>query len=150
VLRLGLGGLGRRRLGAVGLDHHQAGAFQQRLGIDSRFLAPGFLAPGFLASGFFSPGFFDPGFFDPRRNRWRQRFLSVRFQLPAARQGFAALILAQLIFLHQEGRRGACRARFSLGRPLLAAALAVPVASPVAAAATALLVLAFARRLTLA
>jgi len=67
----------------------------------------------------------------------------MRFQLPAARQGFAPLILAQLIFLHQEGRRSARRARFALGRALVAA-LAIPVAPAVAAAAAALLIFPFA------
>jgi hypothetical protein len=87
----------------------------------------------------FDPRFFHPRLFDLWRSRRRQRLLGVWFVLPAARQGFATLILAQLIFLHQEGRRSARRARLALGRALVAA-LAMPVAPAVAAAAAALLI----------
>lgn len=90
-LRLG------RRLGAVGLDHHQPGAFQQRLGIDPRLL-----------------------------DAWRRRcrrcfdgkcFFAARLFPP---QGFPALIFPQLrfrarFFLPQKCRRLSLCLRFCRG-----------------------------------
>ena len=70
-----------------------------------------------------------------RARRWRrQRFLAVR--LLFARERFAPLVFAQLIFLHGEGGRRAT----GIALPRTLAALAVAVASAIAPAAPALLV----------
>jgi len=138
--RLGLLGL---RLGrcfrAVGFDHDQAGALEQHFRINL--------------------GLFDVRcrflearcrFLDAQGGRRRRCLLARRFLL-LARQGFAPLVLAQLLFFHQEGRwtpvgsaaraaRAAGAAGAARAARLLVAAFAVPVASPVAAAAAALLV----------
>jgi hypothetical protein len=87
------------------------------------------------------------GFFKALRsrcNRRRQRLFAVRLQLLAG-EGLAALVLAQLVFLHQEGGRRARRPGIGLRRTLVAP-LAVAVApASIAAAAAALLVFAFPR-----
>src|SRR5687767_2512422 len=138
----------RGRLGAVGLDHHQARTFQKHLRVDLRRLR---LVPYRLRAcrlGRYGLGMHRLGLPCLGRrllglDRRRQGFLRVG--LVPARQGFAPLVLAQLLLPHQEGGRGAGRtaALGRLARALVASAT-MAVASAAIAASAALLLFAFA------
>jgi hypothetical protein len=138
----------RRRLGAIGLDHHQAGAFQKLLRIDARRFCTGFLRQAPRLG--FGPVFVHRRLlFDPRRGfGGRGRLRGLRVMLFAAQaQRFLPLLFPHLVLACLEALRRAARA--GLPRTLVAA-LAMPVATAAAAPAAVFLALALGRARALA
>ncbi len=132
--------LERRRLGAIGLDHHQAVALQQFLWIDPRRLCA--LEAGRLRAGLLlhalrlglGPVFlYRKVLFGPRRGcrRWLRGLRVMLFAAQAQR--FLPLLFAHLVLARLEALRRAARA--GLARTLVAAlAMAIaPAATPPAA-----------------
>src|SRR5688572_28136577 len=138
----------RRRLGAIGLDHHQTRAFQKLFRIDAQRFCTGFLlyAPGLG----FGPVFMHRWLLlDPRRGfGGRGRLRGLRVMLFAAQaQRFLPLLFPYLVLARLEALRRAARA--GLSRTLVAA-LAMPVATAAAPPAAVLLALALGRARPLA